>query len=39
MTIEEKAKEYESNIDSQDYVPTEYEANACFNIVSYQDMS
>ena len=25
MTIEEKAKEYESNIDSQDYVPTEIE--------------
>lgn len=23
MTIEEKAKEYESNIGSQDYVPTE----------------
>lgn len=25
MTIEEKAKEYESNIGSQDYVPTEIE--------------
>ena len=25
MTTEEKAKEYESNIDSQDYVPTEIE--------------
>lgn len=25
MTIEEKAKEYKSNIDSQDYVPTEIE--------------
>ena len=25
MTIEEKAKEYESNIGSQDYVPTEME--------------
>ena len=25
MTIKEKAKEYESNIDSQDYVPTEIE--------------
>lgn len=25
MSIEEKAKEYESNIGSQDYVPTEIE--------------
>ena len=25
MTIKEKAKEYESNIGSQDYVPTEIE--------------
>ena len=25
MTIEEKAKEYESNMGSQDYVPTEIE--------------
>lgn len=25
MTIEEKSKEYESNIGSQDYVPTEIE--------------
>lgn len=25
MTIEEKAKEYESNIGSQDYIPTEIE--------------
>lgn len=25
MTIEERAKEYESNIGSQDYVPTEIE--------------
>ena len=25
MTIKEKAKEYESNIDSQDYIPTEIE--------------